>query len=81
LVAQLASEFNLEVELKNIILVAFRFFEFSHSLAQKRRFDRLPFTSGLSPSTDIVGVRRHVANVPKSDIDSTTIRSLRRQES
>ena len=27
LVAQLASEFNLEVELKNIILVAFRFFE------------------------------------------------------
>jgi hypothetical protein len=31
---------------------------------QKRRFDRLPFTSGLSPSTDIVGVRRHVANVP-----------------
>jgi hypothetical protein len=31
LVAQLASEFNLEVELRNIILVAFRFFEFLHS--------------------------------------------------
>jgi hypothetical protein len=30
LVVQLASDFNLEVELKNIILVAFRFFEFSH---------------------------------------------------
>ena len=26
---------------------------------QKRRFDCLPFTSGLPPSTDIVGVRRH----------------------
>jgi hypothetical protein len=34
LVAQLASEFNLEVELKNIILVAFRFFEFLHSQGQ-----------------------------------------------
>jgi hypothetical protein len=31
LVALLASKFNLEAELKNIILVAFRFFEFSHS--------------------------------------------------
>jgi len=30
-VARLASEFKLEVELKNIILVAFRFFEFLHS--------------------------------------------------
>jgi hypothetical protein len=37
LVAQLASEFNLEVELKNIILVAFRFFEFLHSQGQKAR--------------------------------------------
>jgi hypothetical protein len=37
LVAQLASEFNLEVELKNIILVAFRFFEFLHSQGQKRK--------------------------------------------
>ena len=35
------------------------------ALGQKQRFDRLPFTSGLPPSTDIVGVRRHVANVPK----------------
>jgi hypothetical protein len=32
------------------------------ALGQKRRFDRLPFTSGLPPSTDVVGVRRHVAN-------------------
>jgi hypothetical protein len=36
LVAQLASEFNLEVELKNIILVADRFFEFLHSQGQFR---------------------------------------------
>jgi hypothetical protein len=35
LVAQLASEFNLKVELKNIILVTFRFFEFLHSQHQK----------------------------------------------
>jgi hypothetical protein len=37
-------------------------------IGQKRRFDRLPFTSGLLPSTDIVGVPQHVANVPNSDI-------------
>jgi hypothetical protein len=37
LVAQLASEFNLEVELKNIIPVVFRFFEFLHSQGQKRK--------------------------------------------
>jgi hypothetical protein len=38
LVAQLASEFNLEVELKNIILTAFRVFEFLHSQGQKATF-------------------------------------------
>jgi hypothetical protein len=37
LVAQLASEFNLEVELKNIILIAFRFFEFLHSQGQTEK--------------------------------------------
>jgi hypothetical protein len=47
LVAQLASEFNLEVELKNIILVAYRFFEFLHGQGQTRGFDPLPITSGL----------------------------------
>ena len=38
LVVQLASEFNLEVELKNIILVALRFFEFLHSQSQKAKY-------------------------------------------
>ena len=46
-VAQLASEFNFEVELKNIILVAFRFFEFSHSQGHSRRFGRTTATSSL----------------------------------
>ena len=35
---------------------------------QKRPSDVLPFTSGLPPSTDIVGVRRHVAKVPQADL-------------
>jgi hypothetical protein len=47
LVAHLASEFNLEVELKNIILVAFRFFEFLHSQGQKRLGPRNRTTSAL----------------------------------
>jgi hypothetical protein len=33
----LQAKFNLEVELKNIILVAFRFFEFLHSQGQNRK--------------------------------------------
>jgi hypothetical protein len=33
-------------------------------LGQKRRFDRLPVTSGLPQLTDIVRPRRHVGKVP-----------------
>lgn len=44
---------------------------------QARRFDRLPFTSGPPPSTDIVGVRRDVANVPTGDIRNKRGRQLR----
>jgi hypothetical protein len=47
LVAQLASEFNLEVELKNIILVALRFFEFLHSQGHSHRSGGAAFTSVL----------------------------------
>ena len=45
LVAQLASEFNLAIELKKIILLAFRFFEFSHSQGQTRTSSRSRTTS------------------------------------
>ena len=37
LVARLASEFNLEVQLKNIILVAFRFSQFLHTQGQTQK--------------------------------------------
>jgi hypothetical protein len=37
LAAQAASPFNLEIETENIILVALRVFEFSHSLGQHRK--------------------------------------------
>jgi adenylate cyclase len=58
LVAPLASRFNLEVELKNIILVAFRFFEFSHSQGQNRKSRPCGGMSALlEPS-------RHVRKVP-----------------
>src|SRR5258708_2817777 len=35
---------------------------------QKRRFDPRPVTSGLSRLADVLGVCRHVSNVPKGDI-------------
>jgi hypothetical protein len=31
---------------------------------QKRRFQRRPITSGLTPTPDILSVRRHVSKVP-----------------
>jgi hypothetical protein len=58
LVAQLASEFNLEVELKNIILIAFRFFEFLHSQGHLRQFHHARVTSDLPPTPD-VSLRRN----------------------
>jgi len=53
LVAQLASEFNLEVELKNIILVAFRFFEFLHSQGQSEKSGRSTGKSALPQTPDM----------------------------
>src|SRR6266404_2923857 len=47
LVAQRASGFNLEIELKNIILRRVSIFEFLHSQGQSRRSDRPAVTSGL----------------------------------
>jgi hypothetical protein len=67
LVVQHAIEFNLEVELKNIILVAFRYFEFLHSQGQKRRFDRASLTSGPPRSADICRVHRHGSKVPTTE--------------
>jgi hypothetical protein len=46
--AHIASAFNFKIEIENIILVALRTFEFSHSLGHSRRSDRAPITSGLA---------------------------------
>jgi hypothetical protein len=67
LVAQQASGFNLEIELKNIILRRVSIFEFLHSQGQSRHFGGLPMTSGLPPEAENVTVRRHVSKVPASD--------------
>jgi hypothetical protein len=34
---------------------------------QKRRFGRVPLTSGLPQKADFLRVRRHVSNVPRTD--------------
>jgi hypothetical protein len=39
-------------------------------VGQKRRFDRLPVTSGLPRQADMLSVRRHVAKVPAAEIKS-----------
>jgi hypothetical protein len=50
---QFENTFDLEIELKNVILVAFQFFAFLHSQGQKRKW-RLPVAkSGLPPEADI----------------------------
>jgi hypothetical protein len=63
-------EINFKNELKNIILVAFRYFEFLHSQGQSRHFDRLPLTSGLPQGADIVRAGRHLSKVPLTEVPS-----------
>src|SRR6185436_13882244 len=66
LVAQRASGFNLEIDLKNIILRRVSIFEFLHSQGHSRRFDRVQLTSGLISQADIIADRRHALRVPSS---------------
>jgi hypothetical protein len=47
--AHTASQFNFEIELKNIILVELRVFEFSHSLEQKQTCTDQPGISPIDP--------------------------------
>jgi hypothetical protein len=53
LVAQRASGFNLEIELKNIILRRVSIFEFLRSQGQKRQFGDILITSGFPLKADI----------------------------
>jgi hypothetical protein len=69
LVAQRASGFNLEIELKNIILRRVSIFEFLHSQGHSRHFGRRPTSSSLPLETDIVRAVRHVSKVPEAVIN------------
>jgi hypothetical protein len=64
LVAQQASGFNLEIELKNIILRRVSIFEFLHSQGQSRKLARLSGVSVPPSTADVVGPSRHVRLVP-----------------
>src|SRR6266849_10122987 len=65
--AHIASAFNFEIEIKNIILVALRTFEFSHGLGQKRKSDPAILTSVLPSTADIRQRGGHVRKVPLPD--------------
>jgi hypothetical protein len=45
-------------------------------LAQKRRFEGRPITSGLRPTPDILSVRRHVSKVPIADVGIANIETV-----
>jgi len=64
LVAQRASGFNLEIELKNIILCRVSVFEFLHSQGQKLTSRPRNPTSALHPKADSSRTSRHVRDVP-----------------
>jgi hypothetical protein len=68
LVAQRASGFNLEIELKNIILCRVSIFEFLHSQGQTEKFGRANGKSALTSRTDIVSPACQVRKVPTADI-------------
>src|SRR5258707_10664576 len=67
LVAQRASGFNLEIELKNIILRRVSIFEFLHSQGQTRKCPCLHGTSVVPSRADVVRPPRHVRPVPSVD--------------
>jgi len=50
---QFESTFDCEIELKNVILVAFRFFAFLHSQGHSRRSDHAPVTSAYLSIADL----------------------------
>jgi len=52
---QFENTFDLEIELKNVILVAFRFFAFLHSQGQKWKCRRFEIMSALPHKADIAG--------------------------
>src|SRR5712672_1963173 len=66
--AHIASAFNFEIEIKNIVLVALRTFEFSHRLGQKRKCPGPRGTPVLPSGADIVSLPRHVRLVPLAEV-------------
>jgi hypothetical protein len=60
LVVHRASGFNLEIELKNIILRRVSIFEFLHSQGQKATSTDDGIASALPPTSDINGQERKV---------------------
>src|SRR6478736_10578000 len=64
LVAQRASGFNLEIELKNIILCRVSVFEFLHSQGHQRTWRPRNSTSALPPKADSSRTSSHVRFVP-----------------
>jgi hypothetical protein len=68
LVAHRASGFNLEIELKNIILRRVSIFEFLHSQGQIRKSGRATGQSALPSRTDVASRACQVRKVPDSDI-------------
>src|SRR5882724_7823682 len=66
--AHIASAFNFEIEIKNIILVALRTFEFSHGLGQKRKCRRFQVMSALPHKADINSRDRDVRFVPQAEV-------------
>jgi len=65
---QFENTFDLEIELKNVILVEFRFFAFLHSQGQNLKSAFVIARSALPPTTDKRRLHRHVGFVPLADI-------------
>src|ERR1700692_2534846 len=83
LVVQHAIEFNLEVAPKNIILVAFRYFEFLHSQGQTRKYSLLADVFRCSPDSRHTAEESALPFCARTDscsaANSISIRSPRRR--
>ena len=69
---QFESAFDLEIELKNVILVAFRFFVFLHSQGHNRQWLSLDGMSDLPSRADVVSRIDHARNLPGADMTDLT---------
>ena len=70
---QFENTFDLEIEPKNVILVAFRFFAFLHSQGHQPTLPAVEPWSALPPQADIADVTPYVSLGPLAEVATHSV--------